>query len=317
VLELATRVVDSSYDRTITVRNSLIVLSNTTMTSTPPKQFGEAQWSFVKKVRSNIDKDAKSYFATNNWRNIAPVGGRSDSGLLDPACKRTTKPDIFYVKAVASWVPHKLIPNHIPKCPQCEKNRHIDITKARWVNCPKLLYGVERHRYLDTFLYPCRNCAITFTGYNMKSMQLDAAVYYSFFPFYLGDRYAVDDELYRRIVFESATQATAMVYKRLRDTAYEVYLSDHQMYYCAVGQKKVKRQKTLRQYFRRNSNDSEYLLRLKKRKADAVSAYTNARLSYLSARKKADANIDFATLLQSKENHNVVGDASVHRKSRD
>jgi hypothetical protein len=279
--------------------------------STPPTQFSAAQWSFIKKVRASVDSNAKAYFLEHNWRNITPAGGRFDSGLLDPSNRKTTTAEAFYIKAVACWVPHKLIPNHVPKCPQCEKNRYVDPTKGRWVNSPKILYGVERHRYLDTFLYPCRNCQRTFTGYNKKSMQLDAAVYYSYFTFYLGDRYAVDDELYRKIVLETTTEATACVQKRLWKTAHDVYIEDQRMYYCAVGQKKVKRHKTLLHHFQRNKDDSEYLLRLKRKKADAMSLYTNMRLSYLSARKKADTDIEFKTLLQSKENHNVVGDANI------
>jgi hypothetical protein len=47
-------------------------------------------------------------------------------------------------------------------------------------------------------------------------MQLDVAVYYSYFPFYLRNRYALDDELHRRIVLETATEAMAKVYKWLR-----------------------------------------------------------------------------------------------------
>ena len=280
------------------------------MTSTQPPQLSAAQWTFVKKVRASIDSNAKAYFEKHNWKNISPIGGRNDSGLLDPSSKRTTKADRFYVKAIACWIPHKLIPNHVPKCPQCESSRNVDPTKGRWVTCPKILYGVERHRYLDTWLYPCRNCARTFVGYDKKSMQLDAAVYYSYFPFYLGVKYAIDEELYRRIVLETATEATAKVYKRLRLQAYEAFLADHAMYYCAVGQKKVKRQKTLRHHFKA-TKDSEYLLRLKRRKADAAANYSKHRLNYLSARKKSEADIEFKVLLHSKENHNIVGDANI------
>ena len=151
------------------------------------------------------------------------------NSLLDARSHRTVKVEAFYLKSIACWVPHILIPNHVPTCPHCEKKKYVDLKKSRWVNCPKLLYGLSTHRYLDTMLYHCRNCARHFTGYNRHSMELDGSVYYSYFNFYLGPRYAVDEELYRTIVLEASTEATAIIHKRLTARAYDCYFSDHQM----------------------------------------------------------------------------------------
>ena len=109
------------------------------MATETSKQYGSAQLSFIRKTRKAIDNDAKSFFACNNWRNITPNTGKNDSGILDPSSKRTCKAELFYIKAIASWIPHKLIPGHVPSCPQCGKNRHVDVSKARWVNSPKIL----------------------------------------------------------------------------------------------------------------------------------------------------------------------------------
>ena len=98
---------------------------------------------------------------------------------------------------MAVWVPHLIIHNHVPACPNCKKNKYVDVTKARWINSPKILYGVDSHRYLDTQLYPCHGCARRFAGYNKASMQVDANVYYGYFNFFLGKHYAVDEQLYR------------------------------------------------------------------------------------------------------------------------
>jgi hypothetical protein len=64
----------------------------------------------------------------------------------------------------------------------------------------------------------------------------------------------------------------------------------------------VKRPKTLKHHFaRKDINESEYLLRLKRRKADAMSAHARAKLAYLSGRKHADVDLEFKMLLQSRK----------------
>ena len=60
--------------------------------------------------------------------------------------------DAFYVKPLACWIPHVLIPNHVPTCPHCKEKKFVNPQKARWINSPKILYGKDRHRYmLDKF----------------------------------------------------------------------------------------------------------------------------------------------------------------------
>jgi hypothetical protein len=140
-----------------------------------PTQFGSEQWEFIKKTRAAVKNDAKAFFAVNNWRNVTPDGGRNDSTLFINGSKKCTV-DVFYVRPLVLWVPHLLISNHIPTCPYCKQKEHIDLVKSRWLNSPKVLYGLTSHKYLDSMLYFCTKCKRSFAGYNKRSLQLDANI---------------------------------------------------------------------------------------------------------------------------------------------
>jgi hypothetical protein len=72
-------------------------------TGQQPSQLGEAQWAFIKAIRSSIKNDPKLFFKENNWRMIEPSGGRFDSGLLNRGSSATTTVDDFYVKPIG-WL---------------------------------------------------------------------------------------------------------------------------------------------------------------------------------------------------------------------
>jgi hypothetical protein len=170
---------------------------------------------------------------------ISPCCGSYDNQLLNKANKNTTSVNTFYVKSLASWVPHLLFQNFVPTCPHCKSKEFVDATRARFVNSPIVLYGAATNRYLDACLYPCNKCNRSFAGYNKQSMQLDASVYYAYFKFYLGPGYAVDQQLYSTIIEEAATESTAMIFRRLKTHAYKRYYSDYQLYLAAVGVNKI------------------------------------------------------------------------------
>lgn len=151
--------------------------------------FAQSQWDFIQTTRDQVDTQ-ESFFDSHDWQNIAPKGGRHSS-LRKPVCV-----DSFYVKPVASWIPHRLIPNHIPKCPHCESAEHVDIGKARWINSPKILCGMSQHKYLDTKLYPCSHCNKRFAGYDRRSIGLDGEKVMGFFNIHLAQRFTVDEQLY-------------------------------------------------------------------------------------------------------------------------
>ena len=135
------------------------------MTATHPHP--KVQRDFIEAVRAKIDGD-ESYFESHDWRMITPPNGRHCS-LLKSVCA-----DSFCVRPMAVWLPEKLLPNFTPTCPHCKSNRHVDLAKARWQNSPKILFGVNGHRYLDAKLHPCHSCKRQFTGYHPDSMEADA-----------------------------------------------------------------------------------------------------------------------------------------------
>jgi hypothetical protein len=53
------------------------------------------------------------------------------------------------------------------------------------------------------------------------------------------------------------------------------------------------------------------LLRLEQKKHRARNRYNNATMTFQSAKKKSECDLEFMSLLRSKENHNVHGDANI------
>jgi hypothetical protein len=283
------------------------------MTMVRSPQYGATQAAFIAKVRDAVKSNPKSFFASNNWRDVTPTKGRYDSSLIDPNSGSTCDVDDFYVKSIAVWVPHLLIPAHTPSCPNCNTSEAVYVDSARWINAPKILYGKERHRYLDTMLYPCKRCGRHFAGYNKASMQLDAEVYFGHFNYYLGHRFAVDEELYRYIIDEATTQSTAGIAKKLTICAYTAFYDDHQMYLAAVKGKKArarKKQKMMDSYLQPATNDPE-LAKLQRRKATAQFAVNKVALDLSGELKRRELDISFTSLLKSKMNHNITGSRNI------
>ena len=145
----------------------------------------------------------------------------------------------FYVRPMAMWVPDRLIPNFVPSCPHCKSNQHVEVSKARWQNSPKVLFGVNGYRYLDTKLYPCRSCKRQFAGYNPQSMKEDGQQYLGYFNFHFSGRFAVDEDLYSFICSNYDTP-TPKIHCMLQQMAVDSYLNDYQLYLHAARSKKIK-----------------------------------------------------------------------------
>ncbi|MGL5934273.1 MAG: hypothetical protein ACRCZI_01470 [Cetobacterium sp.] len=275
-----------------------------------PKQLGDAQWEFVKKVRGAIKKDHVAFFGQHHWKHIVPGSGSYDSHLLNKCNQTTNKVQDFYVKPIACWVPHLLIKNHVPTCPRCQSKEFVHTQRARFINSPIILFGMSTNKYLDTCLYPCDKCSKSFTGYNKQSMQLDAPVYFAYFNFYLGPGYAVDEQLYSHVIEEAASQATAMIARRLKTHAYKRYYSDYQLYFAAAGVHKIsqpkKKQKNIKDLFPKISNDPA-LEGLKRMKRDALDECGRARAALDNARRDLEKDIRFDGMLGDKDNHNIHG----------
>jgi hypothetical protein len=100
-------------------------------------KYGKAQDDFVKHIRALIDANPQHFFDDKDWRNLTIKGGRH-VGLTN----RKLEAASFYVKPVAAWVPHLLIPGHVPSCPKCEHARSVDTNKSKWIANPKILITV-------------------------------------------------------------------------------------------------------------------------------------------------------------------------------
>ena len=152
------------------------------------ERYSAAQLRFIKKTRHQVDTDP-TFFDHHDWRSILPSGGRRSS------LTKAVSTESFYVKPLACWVPELLFENHVPACPRCKSSRYVNVANARWVNHPKIMFGLSEHQYLDTKLYPCRGCGQRFTGYNRLSMDVDQDKYMGYFNFYLSAQFAVNEEL--------------------------------------------------------------------------------------------------------------------------
>jgi hypothetical protein len=275
-----------------------------------PPHIGQAQWDFILKTRAAIDNDASGFFRSNNWRSILPNGGTHQSNLLNTGTQKSSV-ESFYVKGIAAWVPHRLINNHIPSCPNCESNRNVDVVKSRWLTCPKVLFGLGSHRYLDTVLYPCVKCKKHFAGYNKKSMQVDAHVYFSYFNFFLSGGYAVDEQLYRYLVLHASTEATSIIARKLKAMAYEAYFDDYQLYLQAVGLEKIrpacKKRRTIASYLPRADNIHPSLVAATRKKNDLSGKLQRLRMECNGAKVRLEADYEFKHMLDDKDNHNVHG----------
>jgi len=190
-----------------------------------------SQRDFIVSVRKQIDQNPR-FFDENNWSNIVPKGGRNSS-LLKAICH-----DSFYVRPIAACVPHLLF-NETPCCPHCGSRRHVNINSARWINSPKILYGLGTHKCLDTMLCPCNSCKRHFAGYDKVSMGHDQDTTIGFFNMKLSKRFAVDEELFSFIISSWKTPV-AVTRQQLEDIATRKHLSDYKCYLHALRTKKIK-----------------------------------------------------------------------------
>ncbi|CAB9521923.1 hypothetical protein (Partial), partial [Seminavis robusta] len=131
----------------------------------------------------------------------------------------------------------------MPTCPHCKCNKYIDIGRSRWIESPKILFGIDSHRYLDTKLYYCRNCTKHFNGFNKTSLQLDSHLWVGLFDFHLTDTFAVDAQLYSDII-NSTDQTSTAIAKKYAQRVFDKYVSDFHYYLYAVRGNKVRAERT-------------------------------------------------------------------------
>jgi len=196
----------------------------------------QAQASFIKSVRSAIDSDAKKFLQDKDWRNVQPKSPRH--GLQT---KKQFEVASFYVKPVACFVPHLIIPGHVPVCPRCDSADRVDTlgSYTKWTKVPKILFGTHSHRCLDTKFYWCGACRRRFAGCDKRSMQLSAKLWLGFFPFNLSDRFAVDEELCSFIV-ASANEQTSKMFNKLQQQITDTHYDNYQCCLHLVRSKRIR-----------------------------------------------------------------------------
>lgn len=224
--------------------------------------------------------------------------------------------DSFYVRPLASWVPHLLFPSFLPKCPKCCSNKDINLGESRWVDFPIILCGIGTHRYLDTFYNHCDNCKGKFAGYNKKTMQLNADQHVGYFNFYLGEKgCAVDEELYSYIIHQATSEATSVIHERLHKMAVDCYVNNYYKYLHAVSADKVKfakrgnvavndtQQSTLDHHF---VVAGTHTLPIRNSISDIRDEIRNIKYQLQHATALADGDVDLHEVIELKKNNNCV-----------
>jgi len=94
----------------------------------PPKpavpRCGTAQAAFITKARKAMSLDP-TVLHDVDWRRVS-----ASASFL--SLTKKTEVDSFYVKDLAVWLPHVVMPGHIPTCSRCLTKSGVDVGRFRW-----------------------------------------------------------------------------------------------------------------------------------------------------------------------------------------
>ena len=347
-----------------------------------PLPYGRAQDAFVQATRNAIDSgQLTASTLAQNWQCLSP--SLLPNQLLTPT-------DFYYVKPIAVWVPHLIVPGFVPFCPHCQTPDGIDIgpsnsnsnsnnsvavasakfnyngaiqkmkaaqqkqqgnnnknnkthnkkkSSSKWVKNPKVLYGLDSHRYLDTKLYYCQTCNKHFNGTHLASLALGHSRLLGRFPFYCPPHqsYAIDAELFPYIVAASSSSGSntpAVLAKTLKNMVQERYNQTLLRYLldCQAGrvlpQPSEQQQQQQQQqrvglevsdgpaWKRLRSNPLQQQQQQQQVATSATKPHYTEHAKYptllqlqqdlIIAEQKAKDNIDFKTLLAKKNSRNNI-----------
>lgn len=259
----------------------------------PSAPYGPAQEAFIRSTRQAIDAGKLSLVGTN-WTCIRPT--------LPFDQQRATSH--YYIKPLAVWVPHLIVPGHVPYCPRCASPDGVDPSKTtRWAKGCRVLAGLHSHRYLDTKLYFCNSCNRFFNGTNPQSMALGNSRLLGKFTFYLPrNANAIDDELYQYIVAQARVPVERIVDK-LRQLAMENYNRDLMRYLLDARDGRVLPENA---HVARNSNSNNTKKRKRYESHEKFPLLQKLREDLVEAERKAKDDIDLSKLLKLKDARNVV-----------
>lgn len=266
------------------------------------------------KLREEVSID-NSFFHNRNWTRISAGEAPRHVCLNGKAgAVPAISVERFYIRDIAMWIPHRLIKDHIPTCPRCERSKFVQPT-ASWIAKPKILYGIRQHRYLDTIYYKCHSESCegrSFSGLNEKSLQLDAVKVLGVFNFHLTCGCAVDEELHSYIINHSR-DTTAGTHKKLALMATDEWMDDAMFHYTAVPVKQVKtrrsdtlledaRQRTLHRHLQ---DVRETPLKKKQRSIKLEMARVDREIA--AKRQALEEDVEFISVFKAKANRNSIG----------
>jgi len=157
-----------------------------------------------------------------DWTNIKPP--RPSKGQLSPTH--------YYLRTLAVFIPHLLIKNHTPCCPECKSNANVHVDGYRFVENTKPLFGLHEQRELHTVLYPCSGGGSqhTFVAHHNVSLQLGGPKLLGIFRFFVAKTYAIDEHLHSFVTSQPfaptshvAQLLAAMVEKKYANDLIEYY----------------------------------------------------------------------------------------------
>jgi len=139
----------------------------------PKPRCGLAQSGFIDATSKAIKRSPRAFFVDNkDWGHVKCAPATPRHMLLTG--KNSIRPEHFYVKDIAAWIPHLLIPNCVSTCPKCRQKSGVDAEHFCFVENPKVLCGVHTHRYLDAVHYTCGDCKGDFLAWRPDCLTLDS-----------------------------------------------------------------------------------------------------------------------------------------------
>jgi len=267
-------------------------------------RYGEAQAEFIRRTRQAIKEDPTILNGVD-WRRIS-----YSKSCLSLTGKKKTSVNDFYVKDLAVWLPHAIIPHCVPTCFRCESKDGVDVTRFRWTKLPKILYGTHTHRYLDTAWYTCVACSNQgngeFAAWNEKTLLLDSKEITGILNFRLSNGFAVDEDLYSFLI-SHAIDTTAGTHERLNDHHANHWVNLATMYHRAILAKRIK------PIEKKGPMDQMFSLaipetRAQRRRKSLQWEHTQLERKVQGAQSSFDTDVDFSNISRRKENRNSIGE---------
>jgi len=203
----------------------------------PKPRHGPAQAEFIDVTRKAIKRGPRLFFVDKDWGHVKHATATPRCMLLTG--KKSIRPEHFYVKDIAAWVPHLLTPNYVPTCPRCGQKSGVNVDRFRFVENPKILCGIHTHRCLDTVHCTCGDCKGDFAGWRPDCLQLDAKEIAGILNFRMSRGFAVDENLCSFII-SHATDTAVSMHKKLRQMTATNWINDATFCCRATLSKKVK-----------------------------------------------------------------------------